>query len=97
MIAIHIIVGMLGLTLTWLVLKEQDWMSTPFSTYRHTQFLFASIGSVGWSYCLLGFTRADPDVSIIIGTFILFSLALYIYYGGKAIALGLCEFIAKCK
>ena len=97
MIAIHILVGMLGLTLTWLVFREQDWLSTPFSSYRHVQFLFASIGSIGWSYCLLGFTKADPNVSIIIGIFILFSLALYIYYGGKAIALGLCKFMAKYK
>ena len=97
MIAIHVIVGMLGLTLTWLVLKEQDWMSTPFSTYRHTQFLFASIGSVGWSYCLLGFTRADPDVSIAIGVSISISLIIYTIYGGKTIATSLCRLISRYK
>ena len=97
MIAIHVIVGMLGLTLTWLVLKEQDWMSTPFSTYRHTQFLFASIGSLGWSYCLLGFTRADPDVSIVIGVFISISLIAYTLYGGKTIATSLCKLISRYK
>lgn len=97
MIAIHVIVGMLGLTLTWLVLKEQDWMSTPFSTYRHTQFLFASIGSVGWSYCLLGFTRADPNTSIAIGVFVSASLITYTLYGGKTIATILRRIISKYK
>lgn len=97
MIAIHIIVGMLGLTLTWLVLKEQDWMSTPFSTYRHTQFLFASIGAIGWSYCLLGITKADADVSIVIGVFISISLIAYTFYGGKTIATSLCRLISRYK
>lgn len=97
MIAIHLIVGMLGLALTWSVFREQDWLSTPFSAYRHIQFLFASIGSVGWSYCLLGISKANPDVSFMIGAFILISLIVYLLYGGREISLGLCRLINKYK
>lgn len=97
MIAIHLIVGMLGIALMWAVFREQDWASIPFSTYRHTQFLFASIGSVGWSYSLLGITKANPDVSFVIGVFILISLIAYTFFGGKTIAMILCRIINRFK
>lgn len=97
MIAIHLIVGMLGLALMWAVFREQDWLSTPFSAYRHIQFLFASIGSVGWSYSLLGITKANPDVSFMIGVFILISLIAYTLFGGKTIAMNLCRLVNKFK
>ena len=97
MIAIHLIVGMLGLALMWAVFREQDWVSVPFSAYRHIQFLFASIGSVGWSYSLLGITKANPDVSFMIGVFILISLIAYTLFGGKTIAMNLCRLVNKFK
>lgn len=97
MIAIHVIVGVLGLALTWSVFREQDWLSTPFSAYRHIQFLFASVGSVGWSYCLLGITKANLDVSVAIGALISISLIVYTLYGGKVIATSLCRLISKYK
>ena len=97
MIAIHLIVGMLGIALMWVVFREQDWASIPFSAYRHVQFLFASIGSVGWSYSLLGITKANPDVSFMIGVFILISLITYTLYGGKTIAKNLHRIIKRYK
>lgn len=97
MIAIHIIVGMLGIALMWAVFREQDWASIPFSAYRHVQFLFASIGSVGWSYSLLGITKANPDVSFVIGVIISISLIAYTLFGGKTIAINLCRFFNRYK
>ena len=97
MIAIHIIVGMLGLTLTWLVFREQDWLSTPYSSYRHTQFTFAAIGAVGWSYCLLGYAKADPNISFLLGGIILFSVVVYLKYGSTKISRFVCTVISKLK
>lgn len=88
---VNIIVGMLGVLLTWLVFKEQDWKSKPYSSYRHVQFTFAGTGALGWSYCLLGIAKADPQVSITLGVIILISIKVYIVYGGKVIANYICN------
>lgn len=97
MIAIHIVVGMLGLLLTWLVFRGQDWLSAPYSSYRHTQFTFAAIGAVGWSYCLLGYAKADPNVSLFLGGIISFGIFIYLKYGSTRISRRIHTFVSKLK
>lgn len=94
---IHLIVGFMGVALTWIVLKRNDWGSKPYSSYRHTQFVFAAIGAVGWSYCLLGITKASLDISLPLGLLIVFSLSVYLHYGGKRVAVWMCKAVGIIK
>lgn len=94
---IHLIVGFMGVALTWIVLKRNDWKSKPYSSYRHMQFVFAAIGAVGWSYCLLGITKASLGISLPLGLLIMFSLSVYLYYGGERLSVGLCKVVGIIK
>lgn len=90
-------VGFLGFTLTWLVLRGNDWGSRAFSCYRHVQYSFAAIGSVGWSYCILGIATATMGVSLSIGIVTLLALLAYLKIGSTYISKRLCEELDRIK
>lgn len=50
---LFILIIILGLTLNYLVIKRMDWNSSPYSGYRHFQFVLAGFAAGCWSMALL--------------------------------------------
>lgn len=50
---ILIILVILGLTLNYLVIKRMNWNSSPYSGYRHFQFVLAGFAAGCWSMSAL--------------------------------------------
>lgn len=68
---LSIIVGLMGVVLNYNVLKDMDWKSKPYSFYRHFQFVLAALGSLTWSYCLVGAASASFTVVMLLGFVVL--------------------------
>lgn len=94
---LFLVVGVMGMILTYKVIQCHDWDSPAHSVMRNVEFVYGAIGALGWSYCIMGMFQATISLSILIGVLICISLYFFTRYGVRATAHCLQNNIDKLK
>lgn len=68
---LSLFVGMCGLFLTYLVLKQMDFNTQPYSSYRHINFIISAIGIGSWCYCVIGVSTANTFAVVLLGSVVI--------------------------